>query len=90
MSKKPDFRKLARQFLKAYEKTYLDALILHGMLQNRGVAALDEMLSIQRSDSAICGLVSSRFAPLYEQLASAEDADEIFRVLQDIPKGKPN
>ena len=85
-----NIRKLFAAVAEAYEKVYLDAMILWGLAEKR-VPNLEKKMQSFRLDSYLYGLVHSRFEPLYSLIETEGDAEALREVLKDIPEPrKPN
>jgi hypothetical protein len=91
MIEREELRKLFLLVVSAYERTYLDAVVLLGLLQNREVPNLEDKLDFFRHDPKVATFVHSQFEPLYDLLESGVDEEELRKALLNIPPPrKPN
>ena len=88
---KAKLKELITEILRTYERTYLDALVLHALLKNRGVPHLEEAMKMFRNDPTLQTFVRGRFEPLHNAVQQADDSATLLQVLLNMPtKGPPN
>jgi predicted RNA methylase len=72
-----NFKTLLLLVLDAYERVYLDAMVMWAMLKNREVPYLKEKIDLFRNDPSIAQEVRSRFSQLRAAIEQARDDKEI-------------